>query len=81
MEIKVKNQIRRRPEIIGLALKSFFLLLLSFVSLSLWMIGSFSIPGMCATVGITAVEYGVLYWLDHGRDTGRGDLPDSIVNG
>ena len=80
MEIKVQNGIRRRPEIIGLPLRSFFILLFSFIFLVLTVLGYFSILRCIFIVVICAIEYGALFYIKN-RDSGyRNDLPDEINN-
>lgn len=80
MEIKVHNQIRQKPVILGLRLKSFFILLFGFVMLALWMLGSFSITGLILVAVLTVLLYGILYSNDRYESETRDDFPDCIEN-
>ena len=80
MEIKVQNRIRQKPAVIGLRLKSFFILLFSGVLLVLAVLGSFSFMGFLLVGALLCAEYVVLYYLDRFDSNEGGDFPDRIVN-
>ncbi len=81
MKVKVQTGIRRRPEIIGLPLRSFFILLLSLILLVLLILSSFTLLRCIVIIVLMVVEYGVLFYIKS-RDTEfHNDLPNEILNG
>lgn len=80
MEIKVKNRIRQKPVILGLRLKSFFILLFSCVMLMLLVLGSFSLAGVMVVCFVSILEYGLLYYYDNQRSDPDCGFPDRIEN-
>ena len=80
MDIKVHNKIRQKPVILGLPLKSFFILLFSFVILALIFLSSLSFFRIFILTGILIAEYAALFYFSR-RDAAReNDLPRRIIN-
>ena len=80
MEIKIHNRIRQKPVILGLPLRSFFILLFSFVMLTLFFLSSLSILRVFIFIGILIIEYGILFYLSRKEESSDNDLPRRIIN-